>query len=154
MISLHEKSLAKATFDFLEVLGHINLLNKFDVFEPNGNADDTLQWQAFSTAALISYARPFLRSNGLPRYKKELEEQLSSDCLKLRHEKFIRKRNKLIAHSDSDGFEIQIRNTNKTAMSMHSEDKYLSKAETEELRLLTSEMLTISIDLRTKLNNI
>lgn len=136
-----EKTLGKATFDFLETLGHINLLAKQGTFGPHAHAEETLKWQAFSIAALICYSRPFLRSYGLDSFKTELVSRLSSDEQKHSHQKFIDRRNQLLAHSDGNRFEIQIRNANRSAMSLHSDDKYLNKDEAEELRLLTSEML-------------
>jgi hypothetical protein len=127
-------------------------LNKYTVLGPTNNSEETLQWQAFSIAALICYARPFLRSHGLHTLRNELLENLSIQR-KLSHDKFIDRRNKLIAHSDSDGFEIQAHNINKNAMSLHSKDKYLNKEEAEELRLLVSEMLTMVQNIRNNHEN-
>jgi len=122
-------------------------LNKHAIFEPKQNTEETRQWQAFSIAALICYARPFLKSYGLPELKNNLLENLSTQR-KLSHNKFMYRRDTLIAHGDDKGFEIQIHNINKNAMSLHSQDKYLNKDDTEELRLLASEMLTKVTNIR------
>lgn len=147
-ISQKEKALGKATFDFLETLGHINLLVKQGTFGPSPDAEETLKWQAFSIAALICYSRPFLRSYYLDSFKMELVSRLSSDEKTVSHQKFIDRRNQLLAHSDGNKFEIQIMNANKNAMSLHSDDKYLNKDEAEELRLLTSELLNAATAMR------
>lgn len=147
-ISQKEKALGKATFDFLETLGHINLLVKQGTFGPSAHAEETLKWQAFSIATLICYSRPFLKSYCLDSFKTELLSSLSSDEKRASHEKFIDRRNKLLAHSDGDKFEIQIRNASRGAMSLHSDDKYLNRDEAEELRLLTSELLSAVTALR------
>lgn len=137
-----QKALAKATFDFLETLGHIDLLKKFGLFAPSSNTEQTRQWQAFSIAALICYCRPFLKSYELESLKDALESNLASDVQKSAHKKFLDRRSQLIAHSDGGGFEIQVVNGNKNALSLHSQDKYLNKEEAEELRLLASDMLS------------
>ncbi len=141
IVVTEQKALAKATFDFLETLGHIDLLRKFDLFSPSSNTEQTRQWQAFSIAALICYARPFLKSYGLENLKNALEDSITSDAEKRAHKKFLDRRSQLIAHSDDSGFEIQVVNGNKNALSLHSQDKYLNKEEADELWLLASNML-------------
>jgi hypothetical protein len=136
-----QKAQGKATFDFLETLGHLDLLNKFGLFEASNNTEQTRQWQALSIAALICYSRPFLKSYKLESLKEALEGSLTSDSKKSAHQKFLARRNQLIAHSDGDGFEIQVVNGNPNALSLHAQQKYLDKDEAEELRLLASDML-------------
>lgn len=141
IVIAEQKALAKAKFDFLETLGHINLLNKFGLFGPVTDANLTLQWQALSIAALICYSRPFLKSYKLESLKGMLEANLSDESKKNSHQKFLNRRNQLIAHSDGDGFEIQVLKGNPNALSLHAPQKYLNREEAEDLRLLASDML-------------
>jgi hypothetical protein len=62
------------------------------------------QQSVYTTALVISYGRPFTRGAGWPALPKRL--QAYTEAERKLHERLLRLRNKIYAHSDSDSYSI------------------------------------------------
>ncbi len=72
--------------------------------KPELNKNNKLLGAAFSFA-LIKYARPFKKSNGVTNKKHNLPESFVPKEYKELHSKIIKSRDKILAHKDLDIFE-------------------------------------------------
>ena len=64
-----------------------------------------MQQAAFATGFVTSYARPFTKSNGWPPFPKSLLVAYSDADWEL-HERLMRLRHQVFAHSDSVSYEV------------------------------------------------
>lgn len=73
--------------------------------KPWSRGSTYLQQSAFVTAMVVSYARPFTRSEGWPRLPNAFLEELNETEVLL-HQRVLTLRHQVYAHSDSISYEV------------------------------------------------
>lgn len=111
---------------------------------------------AFNTSLIISYARPFKKSNELPgkgtsSLKRYVSAVLDADETKL-HEKVINKRDTIYGHSDASSHLIKGWNYEGKGLKFMFDPFFttLSKAETEQLKAMINKWIAYLVKEKSK----
>jgi hypothetical protein len=106
-----------------------------------GNEDLYNQQAAFVSALIVAYGRIFTRSKGLPKFPVALTHY-DDEEMKL-HDKLMKDRHKLYAHSDSESFRIL---TSQNTIIRMLPPYHLRQVELEQVRAMADKLRKSIVD--------